>query len=98
MSCPVRVWVIRSSALAMPKSMIFTTPSKLTRTLAGVKSRWTTESGVPSAATSECAAVSPAQICEQMKATVRSAKGSWLVCASFRRRESATPWTSSVAR
>jgi hypothetical protein len=47
---PLRVRCVRPRALAMPKSVSFTSPRTLTITLEGDTSRWTMPSGAPSCA------------------------------------------------
>ncbi|MFN7974638.1 MAG: hypothetical protein U0166_20190 [Acidobacteriota bacterium] len=62
------VW---SSSLAMPKSMSFTVPSRVTRTLVGFMSRWTMRSPwMNSSASAICAATSR---------TFRTRPGAWRI-------------------
>jgi hypothetical protein len=52
---PVAVRVSAPAILAMPKSSTFTAPSRVRKTLCGVKSRCTRRSGRPASSASSCA-------------------------------------------
>ena len=81
-SCP-RAVPLPSSALARPKSSTFTSPSGVTLTLAGLRSRWMTPLS--------CAASSASAICRAMPSASTSGIGPRL-----RRSDRSSPSTSSI--
>ena len=78
-------WVFfcsRLSALAIPKSISFTSPSKLTSTFCGETSRCTMPSGLPCASRLRCAWSSASQT----SATIKQTWGSGIASCRLRKR------------
>ncbi|MEI8255634.1 MAG: hypothetical protein WCJ30_08185 [Deltaproteobacteria bacterium] len=95
---PSRVELTRSSARAMPKSVMREMPSMPTRTLWGDTSRCTSRSGSPESPVSACAACSPLSMSSTMRRTIGAGIAFPALAAPRSRLSSVSPSMNSITR
>lgn len=91
---PVR-W-IRDEAFAMPKSVSFTSPSKLTSTFCGETSRWTIASQRPSSSRFVWAYARPRRSPDSRWTTTSTGRPRPAGAARWSSSAASTPWTHSI--
>ena len=95
---PMAVDVIRSRALASPKSMSFGTPSRVRNTFAGLTSRWMTCAGLPRSSLSSWAWCRPSAMRAPIQATTSCGRRWRRAFAVSQTSRSVWPRRTSIAR
>ena len=98
LSTPALVRLVFPSALAIPKSVTRTVPSKPIKMFCGDTSRWTRRRTVPSSDLTSCAACKPIAASRPIRTATCIGNGRLALAASVMTRERETPSTKSMMR